>query len=137
MPFFMDAEISSERKEESVEKEIFDLKGRLRDLEEKLKKSENRSWDILGTGKRLNLGSSRRILEDDDNHFDTSEHGNEEHAQDDKKYSDPIFPPYPPSNHGLPSRRDESTPKELIKNPLYVVCKNFLSSTLFTIICIS
>jgi hypothetical protein len=73
--FLIDAEISSKQKEESLEKEILELKGRLRDLEDKLKKSENRSWDNLGTGKRLNLESSRRVIEDDDNYSDTSEHG--------------------------------------------------------------
>jgi hypothetical protein len=76
--FLIDTEISPEQKEESLEKEILELKGRLRDLEDKLKKSEDRSWDKLGTGKRLNLGFSRRIIEDDDIHSDTMEHGNEE-----------------------------------------------------------
>ena len=68
------------------------MKGRLRDFEEKAKKTENRSWDNLGTGKRLNLGSSRHIIKDDDNHFDTSEHGNEEPTQVDNEDSNPIFP---------------------------------------------
>ena len=53
MCFFVDPEISSEQKKESLEKEILELKGRLRDLEDKLKKTENRSWDNLGIGKRL------------------------------------------------------------------------------------
>jgi hypothetical protein len=48
----------------------------------------------LGTGKRLNLGSPRRIIEDDDNHSYTKGHENEKQTQD----SDPLFPEYPPSN---------------------------------------
>ena len=120
MLLLIDKKISSEQKEESLENEIFELKGRLRDLEEKLQKLENRSWDNLGTGKHLNFGSSRRIIEDDDNHFDTSEHGNEDKAQDDREDSDPLFPSYhqnkfPTSNLGSPSRRQESTPKENVK----------------------
>ena len=56
MIFLIDAEISSEKKIESLEKVVHDLKERLQDLEEKPKKSENRPWDRLGTGKRLNWG---------------------------------------------------------------------------------
>jgi hypothetical protein len=105
MLFVLEAEISSKEKAGKI---ILKLKVRLHDLEDKLKKSENRSWDNLRTGKRLNLGSSRRIIEDVDNHFDTSEHGNEEQAHD----LDSLFPPYRPSNPDSPSRREESTPKQ-------------------------
>jgi len=67
------------------------LKGRLRDLEDELKKSGNGSYDNLGTRKRLNI-SSRRIIEDEDNHRDTSEQRNDEQAQVDNGDSDPLFP---------------------------------------------
>ena len=49
-----ETEIVSKQKEESLEKEVVELKARLRDLQDKLKKSENRSFDMLGTGQRLN-----------------------------------------------------------------------------------
>ena len=104
-------------------------------LKIRLKKSENRSYDNLGTGRRLNLGSSRRIHEDDDNHYDTSEHGNEKQTQVNKEDSDPLFPDYPPSDLDSPSRREESTQK--VPFPFYVICEDFLSSILFTIIYIS
>ena len=70
--FLLETEISSKQKEESLEKEILELKERLRDLEDKLKKSEKRAYDNLGQVQRLNI-SSRRIIEADDNHYDTSE----------------------------------------------------------------
>jgi hypothetical protein len=57
-------EILSKQKEESLEKEVVELKARLRDLEDKLKKSENRVYESLGTEQRL---KSRPILEDSDN----------------------------------------------------------------------
>jgi hypothetical protein len=65
----------------------------------------------LETGKRLSLGSSRRVIEADDDHFDTSEHRNEEHTQD----SDSLFPDYPPSNLDSLSRRKKSTFKQKVK----------------------
>ena len=109
------------------------MKGRLRDLKNELKKSENRSYDNLGTDQRLNLGSSRRIIEEDDNHVDTSEHGNEEQSQD----SDPLFPPYPPANPDSPSRREESTPKQKVTfSYVCFICEVSLRLTLFTITCI-
>ena len=58
----------------------------------------------MGTGKRLNLGGSRRIIEDDDN---DSEHGNEEHGNEEQTG-------YSPSNPDSPSRREESTPKQKV-----------------------
>ncbi len=54
------------------------MKARLRDLEDKLIKSENRSYDILGTGQRLN---SRPIIEDSDNDDYASEQRNEGKSQ--------------------------------------------------------
>jgi translation initiation factor 2B subunit (eIF-2B alpha/beta/delta family) len=54
-------EILSKQKEESLEKEVVELKAMLRDLEDKLKKSENRSFEMLGTVQRLN---SRPVLSD-------------------------------------------------------------------------
>ena len=94
------------------------MKGRLRDLEDKLKKTENRSWDNLGIGKRLVTVSSRRIIEDDDNH--SSEHGNEEQTQVNKEDSDPLFPMSPkhrmlPSNPGSPPRFS-TTPQKKVKS---------------------
>ena len=64
---------------------------RFRDLEEKLKKSKNRSDDNLGTGKRLNLGSLRRIIEDDDKHYESNENRNEEQTQGDKEDSGSVI----------------------------------------------
>jgi hypothetical protein len=57
-------EILSKQKEESLEKEVVELKARVRDLEDKLKKSENRVYENLGTEKRL---QSRHIIDDFDN----------------------------------------------------------------------
>ncbi len=57
-------EILSKQKEESLEKEVVELKARLRDLEDKLKKSDNRVYENLVTEKRF---KSRPILEDSDN----------------------------------------------------------------------
>ena len=93
------------------------MKGRLRDLEDKLKKTENRSWDNLGIGKRLLTVSSRRIIEDDDNH--SSEHGNEVQTQVNKEDSDPLFSMSPkhrmlPSNPGSPPRFS-TTPQKNVK----------------------
>ena len=86
------------------------MKGRLRDLEVKLKKSENRSYDNLGTGQRLNI-SSRRIIEDDDNDHVTIEQRNGEKSKVDTEDSDPLFPPnkFLHSNSGSPPRRVETT----------------------------
>ena len=88
--FLFETDISSKQKEESLEKEILELKGKLRDLEDRLKKSENRSNDSLGTGQRLNI-SSRRIIEGDDNDHDTNEQRNGKKTQVDTEYSDPLF----------------------------------------------
>ncbi len=57
-------EILSKLKEESLEKEVVELKARVHDLEDKLKKSENRVYENLGTEKRL---QSRHIIDDFDN----------------------------------------------------------------------
>ena len=59
-----ETEIVTKQTEESLEKEVVELKARLRDLEDKLKKSENRVYENLGTEQRL---KSRPILEDSDN----------------------------------------------------------------------
>ena len=75
--FFFKTEISSKQKEESLEKKILELKGRLPDLEDDLKKSGNRFYDNLGMRKRLNI-SSGRIIEDGDNHHDNNEQRDEE-----------------------------------------------------------
>ena len=81
-------EILSKQKEESLEKEVVELKARVRDLEDKLKKSQNRVYENLGTEKRL---QSRHIIDDFDNdeqqnatsekrNAGTSEDGTEDHA---------------------------------------------------------
>ena len=60
-----ETEIVTKQKEESLEKEVVELKARLRDLEDKLKKSENRVYENVVTERRL---KSRPIrLEDSDN----------------------------------------------------------------------
>ena len=74
---FVKTEISYKQKDENSEKEILELKERVRDLEDKLKKSENRTYDNLGTGQRLHV-SSRQIIEDDDTDHDTREQRNRE-----------------------------------------------------------
>jgi hypothetical protein len=76
--YSIETKIFSKLKEESLEKEVVELKARLRDLEDKLIKSENRSYDILGTGQRLN---SRPIIEDSDNDDYASEQRNEGKSQ--------------------------------------------------------
>ncbi len=96
------------------------MKRRLRYLEDKLKKTENRSWDNLGAGNRLNLGSSGRIIKYDDNYHDISEHENEEQTQVNKEDSDPLFPmslkyQMLPTNPGSPPRVS-TTPREKVKN---------------------
>ena len=92
------------------------MKERVLDLEDKLKKSENRSYDNLGTGQRLNI-SSRRIIEDDDNDHDTTEQRNGEKTPIETEDSDPLFPVhrYLPSNTGSPPRRVQSTSNEGVK----------------------
>ena len=117
--FLFETEISCKQKEEILEKEILELKGRLRDLEDELKKPGNRSYDNLGTRKRLII-SSRRIIEDDDNHHDTNERRNEEQTQVDNTYSDSLFPAHHesqflPSNPSSPPRRVDSTANEEVR----------------------
>ena len=115
--FLSETEISSKLKEESLEKEILELKGRLRDLEGKLNMSENRSYDNLRTGHRLNI-SSRLNIEDDDNNHDTNEQRNGEKTQVDTEDSDPLFFPrnqFLTSNPGLPPRRVESSCDEEVR----------------------
>ena len=110
------AEITFDNIAESIKKENHELKARLRDLEEKLKKLENRSWDNLGTGQRLNMVSSRRIIEDDDNLSENNEHGNEESTL---VNNDPLFlNPLPSSNIGSLPQRRESTRNEKEKNKI-------------------
>jgi hypothetical protein len=114
--FLFETEMSSKQKQESLEKEILELKGKLRDLEGKLKKSENRSYDNLGTGQLLNI-SSRRITEDDDNDHDTIEQRNGEKTTVDTEGSDPLFlgNQYLPSNPSPPPRIVESTSNEEVR----------------------
>ena len=114
--FLFEIEISSKQKEESLEKKIFELKGKLRDLEDKLKKSENRPYDNLGSGQRLNI-SSRRLIEDDDNDHDTIEHRDGEKIPVITEDSDPLFPgnQYLPSNPSPHSRRVESKSNEEVR----------------------
>ncbi len=90
------------------------MKARLRDLEDKLLKSENKSYDILGTGQRLN---SRPIIEDSDNDDYASEQRNEGKSQVDTEDSDPPFPAnqFLPSNPGSPPRRVLSTSTEGVR----------------------
>ncbi len=83
----------------------------------------------MGTGKRLNLGSSRRRIQDDGHYPDTTEHGNEEQTQVNKEDSDPIFPMSPkyqklPSNPGSPPRFS-ATPREKVKKS---ICMTYYES---------
>ena len=135
--FLFETEILSKQKEKSLEKKILELKRRLRDLEDKLKKSRNRSYDNLGTGQRLNI-SSRGMIEDDDNHHDTSEQRNEEQTQVDTEDSDPLFPAHHqnqflPLHPGSPPRRVVSTANEGERKCSVCHMRCFLTSTLFTI----
>ena len=87
-------EILSKQKEESLEKEVVELKARVRDLEDKLKKSENRVYENLGTEKRL---QSRHIIDDFDNDEQqnaASEKRNAGTSEDDTE------DPAPHLNHG-------------------------------------
>ena len=113
-----ETEIVTKQKEESLEKEVVQLKARLRDLEDKLKKSENRSFEMLGTGQRLN---SRPILIDSETDDVAIEKRNAGKSQVETEDSDPLFPvnpyldpPYRPhtyldSNTSEPSRLVPST----------------------------
>ena len=85
-------EILSKQKEESLEKEVVELKARLRDLEDKLKKSEIRFFDLLGTGQRLN---SRPILSDSETDDDAIEKRNAGKSQVETEDTDPLFPDNP------------------------------------------
>jgi len=116
MLFLFKTEISYKQKEESLEKEILELKERVRDLEDKLKKSENRSYDNLGTGQRLNI-SSRQVIVDDDNDNDTSDKRSGEKTPDDIEDSGPLFPAnrLQPSNPGSLSRRVQSPSNEGVR----------------------
>jgi hypothetical protein len=113
---FVKTEISYKQKDESSEKEILELKERVRDLEDKLKKSENRSYDNLGTGQRLHV-ASRQIIVDDDNDHDTSEQRNGEKTPIEPEDSDPLFPAkrFLPSNPGSPPRRVQSPSNEGVR----------------------
>ena len=92
----------------------------------------------MKTDQLLNLGSSRRIIEDNDgDHSDTVEYGNEEQTHVDNKDLDPLFPDYPPSNPESPSRGEESTLKQKVTISCVSHIEVFLSSTLLTIICVS
>ncbi len=129
--------ILSKQKEESLEKEVDELKERLRDLEDKLKKSENRFYDNLGTGQRLN---SRPILEESDNDKYATEQRNAIKSQVDTKDSDPLFTANPffranrfePSNPGSPPRRVPSTSNEGVGLLGYALNVISLSLTIFT-----
>ncbi len=113
---FVKTEISYKQKEESSKKEILELKERVRDLEDKLKKLENRSYDNLGTGQRLNI-SSRQAIVDDDNDNDTSEQRSGEKTPDDIEDSDPLIPVNQllPSNPSSPPRRVQSPSNEGVR----------------------
>ena len=92
------------------------MKERVRDLEDKLKKSENRTYDNLGTGQRLHV-SSRQIIEDDDIDHDTSEQRNGEKTPSEPEYVDPLLLPnlFLPSNPGSPPRRVLSPSSEGVR----------------------
>jgi hypothetical protein len=113
---FVKTEILHKQKEGNSEEEILELKERVRDLEDKLKKSESRSYDNLGTGQRLHI-SSRQIIVDDDNDNDNSEQRSGEKTPDDFEDSDPLFPvnQFLPSNIGSPPRRVPSPSKEVVR----------------------
>ncbi len=96
------------------------MKARLRDLEDKLKNSENRSFDMLGTGQRLN---SRPIHVDSENDDDATEKRNGGKSQVDTEDSDPLFPADPlfranqylPSSPGAPPRLVQRTSNEGVR----------------------
>ena len=87
-----ETEIVTKQKEESLEKEVVELKARLRDLEDKLKKSENRSFEMLGTVQRLN---SRPVLSDSETDDVAIEKRNAGKSQVETEDSDPLFPDNP------------------------------------------
>ena len=130
--YSIETEILSKQKEESLEKEVLESKERLRDLEDKLKKSENRSYDNLRTGRRLN---SRPIIEDSDNDHRTSEQWNGEKSQVDTEDFDPLFPANQVvlSNPGSPPRRVPSPSNEGVRLWGYALNSIPLSLTIFTI----
>ena len=111
-----ETEIVTKQKEESLEKEVVELKARLRDLEDKLKKSENRSFEMLGTVQRLN---SRPVLSDSETDDVAIEKRNAGKSQvdtdpdphSDNPYIDPLYRPnkYLDSNPGEPPRLVPST----------------------------
>ena len=113
---FVKTEISYKQKDDSSEKEILELKERVRDLEDKLKKSENRTYDNLGTGQRLHV-SSRKIIEDDDTDHDTSEQRNREKTTSEPAYVYPLLLPsqFLHSNPGSPPRRVKSPSNEGVR----------------------
>ncbi len=113
------------------------MKARLRDLEDKLKKSENRFYDNLETGQRLN---SRPIIEESDNYDYAREERNEVKSQVETEDSDPLFPAYSffranqfePSNPVSPPRRVLSTFNEGVRLWGYALNVIPLSLTIFT-----
>ena len=68
------------------------MKVRVRDREEKLKKLENRSFRKLGTRRRVDLTSTRIIVDDDDNQSDPLEPSNEECTQNVGENSYAFYP---------------------------------------------
>ncbi len=107
------------------------MKARLRDLEDKLMKLENRSYDNLGMGQRLNL---RPIIEDSDNNDYASEQRNGGKSQVDTENSDPLFPAnhFLLSNPGSPPRRVLSTSNEGVRLLGYALNVILPGSTIFT-----
>ena len=117
-PFiYFAVEITSEKKEMSLRKEIIDLKERKRVLEEALKKSENRSYDELSGVRRVDKGTTRRRIEDDD---DESNHlgGCNQETENVEEDSDPLFT-YPKEVVQQPPTTVGS-PRILICHSLYV-----------------
>ncbi len=94
------------------------MKERVRDLEDKLKKSKNRSYDNLGTGHRLNI-SSRQVIVDEDNDNDTSQQRSGENTPVDIKDSDPRFLP---SNPCSQPKRVQSTSNEGVRKYFVLNC---------------
>ena len=124
---FVKTEISYKQKDDSSEKEILELKERVRDLEDKLKKSENRTYDKLGTGQRLHV-SSRQIIEDGDTDHDTSEQRNREKTPSEPEYVDPLLLPIQslPSNPGSPPRRVKSPSNEGVRKLFFFIIAQLL-----------
>ncbi len=121
--------ILSEQKEESLEKEVDESKERLRDLEDKLKNSENRFYDNLGTGQRL---KSKPIIEESDNDSEKSQVDTED--SDHLFSADPLFRAnqFEPSNPGSQPRLVPSSSNKRVRLLGYALNVIPLSLTIFT-----